>query len=229
MSTSSETFKSKTYSNAQAHSRRVRFVKRLLPVFAIIAVGGIATSMFSSRIAPDVAIDLPDSTISDGKLVMANPNLDGFTKDDRPYSVTATRAIQDLKDQTALELETLRAEVELKDGQVAVLTSDTGTFNSEANTLKLPNNATLKMSGGMVAQMGEADIDIQSGDVLASQSVKIVDSLTTITSQSMIIEDGGKRIVFDEKVRLVRNGNALDNTAHTNQVPASNAGNTTTN
>ncbi|MEM9575098.1 MAG: hypothetical protein AAF870_07705, partial [Pseudomonadota bacterium] len=88
--------KERAFQSAQAHSKRVRWIKRVLPFFALGIVLIAGATVFLSRTSLDVAFDLPNTTLVDGKLVMANPNLDGFTKDERPFRVTAVRAIQDL-------------------------------------------------------------------------------------------------------------------------------------
>ena len=195
--------KERAYKNAQSHSRRVRWVKRLLPVFATGIVCVVVATIYISRPNSSFGIDLPNTTLSDGKLVMANPNLDGFTNEDRPYRVSAKRAIQDLAVQDALELEELSAVVELEDGQSARLTSSIGRFVSNANTLNLPSETILTTSDGLRATLGQADINIKTGSVEARNSIKIDNSESVITAESMQIENGGKRIFFEENVRLV--------------------------
>lgn len=195
--------KERAFRSAQSHSKRVRWVKRFLPIFALGILGIVGATLYISRSSSNIAFNLPSTTLSDGKLVMANPNLDGFTDDKRPYRVTALRAIQDLKTQDTLDLDELVAEVELEDGQSARLTSPTGTFNSNSNKLVLPSEAFLTTSDGMQAILGQADIDVQTGSVSATSSVKIVSGESVITADAMQIESGGERIFFENNVRLV--------------------------
>ena len=58
-----------------------------------------------------VSFDVSESAYSNGKLVMANPKLDGYTKDNRPYSMTATRALQHIDKHGMVELEGIDARV----------------------------------------------------------------------------------------------------------------------
>lgn len=217
--------KDQTFRHAQLHSKRVRWFKRILPIFAFVMVCAAGVTIFISRPNSSIAFDLPATTLVDGKLVMANPNLDGFTKDERPFRVTALRAIQDLAAQDALELDQLAADVELEGGQSARLTSPKGIFNSNSNKLVLPQEALLTTSDGMRATMGQADIDIQTGSVSATSSVKIVNAESTITANAMQIDDSGKRIFFEDNVRLVlepkANNNVIQETGRTR--PVSNA------
>ncbi len=197
------------FERAMAHSKRVGLVKRVLPAIAVAALllGGAA--IIVSENAPDVSVSLPDSTISDGKLVMANPKLDGFTSDRKPYRVTANRAVQDLAGDKPIELETLRADVELRDGKTARLVSKTGSFDSTTSILVLPERAVLTMSDGTEAILGSADIDIQTGEVKASNQVQITSEGSRITAMKMQVSGNGDMITFEDQVRVVLTPSAV--------------------
>lgn len=193
----------KAFLRAKSHSRRVWWTKRLLPLAAVSAVVVMIGAVFLHRVLPDVALNLPNATVQDGKLVMANPKMDGFTSDKRRYNVTAQRATQDLRGKSALELDQLRADVELDDGRDALLVSPTGIFDNAANRLTLPEQAVLTTTDGMRAEFGRADINVQTGAVDASQNVKITSKDTTIIAETMRLKSGGKHIVFENNVQVV--------------------------
>src|SRR3954467_4318006 len=80
------------FDRAQRHSRRVRVLKFAVPVLA--AGIAVAFPVYSYLAAPiNISIQADGTAFADGKLVMANPKLNGFTKDKLPYSLTALRAI----------------------------------------------------------------------------------------------------------------------------------------
>ncbi|MCE3590722.1 hypothetical protein LXJ59_29465, partial [Escherichia coli] len=56
-------------------------------------------------------ITLDSAGIQDGKLVMTNPKLDGFTKDKLPYKMSAERALQDVGNSSLITLENISAEI----------------------------------------------------------------------------------------------------------------------
>lgn len=206
----------RTYLSARNHSRHVRWVKRLLPLAAFAGILAIGVVMFASRILPEVGVNLADSTIKDGKLVMANPMLDGFTADKRPYRVTANRAVQDLTGQdSTMVLESLKADFQLKGGETAILTSDKGIFDSQSNRLALDNEAVVTTSGGMRAILGQSDIDVGSGEVWATGTVRVINEETDISSESMQILDGGGKIVFEHNVRVVMRPRLVNKNAET--------------
>ena len=97
---------------AQRHSRRVRVLKFAVPLLA--AIIAVAFPVYSYLAAPvSISVQADGSAFSDGKLVMANPKLNGFTKQKLPYSLTALRAIQDVGKQGIIDLEGINAKLPL--------------------------------------------------------------------------------------------------------------------
>ena len=67
------------FATARSHSRRVRRLKFALPVAALLlAAGFVGYAYMSSPLS--IAFDLSNVQVQDGKLVMTDPKLDGFTK-----------------------------------------------------------------------------------------------------------------------------------------------------
>lgn len=192
------------FARAKRHSRRVNWLKIAIPVVAIVtAVGFIGYSYVVSPAS--VSINVADSTISkDGKLVMANPKLEGFTQDNRPYSMTAERALQDLKDMGLIELETIRANLPFDANNTATLTSPGGLYNRNNNTLDLnKGDLTIKTSDGMSAKLKSAFVDITKGSVRTDLPVVINMNGGKVTANSLQVRNNGKIMVFDKRVRMV--------------------------
>ena len=84
------------FASARSHSRRVRCVQ-------VGGAGGRAAD--GSRLLRSIPSVSPRRldrcpgmhAVADGKLVMTKPKLDGFTKDNLPYSMRALRAMQDVE------------------------------------------------------------------------------------------------------------------------------------
>ncbi|TGT16798.1 LPS export ABC transporter periplasmic protein LptC, partial [Mesorhizobium sp. M4B.F.Ca.ET.172.01.1.1] len=72
----------------------------------------VAFPVYSYLKAPvSISVQADGTAFSDGKLVMANPKLNGFTKQKLPYSLTATRATQDVGQQAVIDLEGINAKL----------------------------------------------------------------------------------------------------------------------
>ena len=81
------------FETARRHSRRVRFLKRVLPIGAIAFVAVFIGAVYFSS-PGSLGFQLGSTSVENGRLVMQNPKLDGFTSDNRAYSMSASRASQ---------------------------------------------------------------------------------------------------------------------------------------
>ncbi len=83
------------FQRAQAHSSKVRMLKWSLPTLGLALALAFGGYTFLSRV-PQLTYDIASVAYADGKLVMANPKVNGVTAENRPYSMTAARAVQDI-------------------------------------------------------------------------------------------------------------------------------------
>jgi lipopolysaccharide export system protein LptC len=190
------------FTKAHKHSRWVKRFKLLLPlVAAVIVVGLIAFGLFYRQLPDNVSVD--SAAISDGNLVMDSPNLDGFDDKDRPYSVKAKRAIQDLKNTDVIKLEGIQADLPIDDKNFAKVNAAKGIYDNKAQTLKLSEEIILNSSNGYVITLQEADIDVQKGTLISNAPISVESPNGNITAEALEIKDNGKRIVFKNKVKLI--------------------------
>lgn len=203
------------FARAASHSRRVRLLRWLVPAIAVVAFVGVASVMAISRIVlPGIDVDLASSAIVDGKLVIADPRLDGFTPDERAYSVSARSATQEIG-ADPLTLQELRADVELEDGSTAYLSAETGVFNPVDNSLVLGERALLETTGGIRAVFSDAEVDLASGSMVVRDTVEIEQPGTRIIADRLIVEDNGNRLVFENNVYVVIEPTAITARAQT--------------
>ena len=189
------------FGRAERHSRRVRRLKILLPTAAVaIAAAFIGNSYV--LVPAKVDVDLEGAAISEGKLVMANPKLEGFTAGNRPYSMTAVRATQDFDTQGIVDLEGISARMPVEAGNWAELSAETGVYDREANTIELNTNVTVKTTDGMVARLETAFLDIDAGTLKSGKPVDIRMKGAAVTADSMTVLENGKVVVFDRRVRM---------------------------
>ncbi|MBL8580952.1 MAG: LPS export ABC transporter periplasmic protein LptC [Rhizobiaceae bacterium] len=207
--------RTEAFAHAQRHSRKVRLLKFVLPLLAVvIALGFLGyTYVVSPR---EVVMQIEAQSVEDGKIVMANPKLSGVTKDDRPYSMTALRAIQDFSRQTVIELEKIDARLPFDSDSWASVEAERGIYDSQANTLDLPNPISIRSDRGLVARLESAFIDVGKGEMTTTRPVEISLDGSQITSDSMQVVDNGKVLIFEKRVRVnidpkrVRQVNSLE-------------------
>jgi lipopolysaccharide export system protein LptC len=191
----------KAFTKARRHSRLVRVLKVVLPSLAVIMAA--VFFGYSYVLTPAIgSVDVDGAVFADGKLVMANPKLNGFTKDNLPYSMTAVRAIQDLKNESVIELDKIDARLPVDEKNWATIAAAKGLYDRGNNTIELTENISVKTTDGMVAQFKSAFIDMDKGDLRSDEPVDIRREGTHISSDSLRISQNGKVLVFEKRVRM---------------------------
>jgi lipopolysaccharide export system protein LptC len=188
---------------ARRHSFFVRALKIGLPLASLAILAGFAGLTVLARTEmPDVGIDLSSTAVKDGKLVMANPRLNGYTGDNKPYSVEAERATQDVGNTAEIALENISANIPFSGDDQARIAAPAAKYDSTANTLAIERPFTVDTTDGMQGAFGGAFVDIRSGTLTTDKPVDISYKGARITARSMQVTDNGKVLVFEDRVRL---------------------------
>lgn len=186
---------------ARRHTRRVRFLKKALPLMAVAIM--LVFAGYSWMVTPGkVSIDVASSGFVDGKLIMASPKLDGYTRDKLPYSMTASRAIQEPGNMDRFELEDIVARLPLSREQVADVAAASGLYDNTTRTLNIDSPISISLSDGLRARLSGARIDVSTGSLETQEPVEIRLDGLSITADSMRVTDNGKVLVFDRNVKM---------------------------
>lgn len=194
---------------ARRHSGRVRLLKFALPAAALIMMAAFAGKSWLA--VPEIGeIDLGALAVENGRLVMADPRLEGVTGDgERPYRMTAARAVQDIGSGARIDLEGIDATLPVdKDGWLTV-TAPSGVFDREANRLDIDSELTLTTDGGVRAVLKSATVDIGAGSLDTPDPVDISLDGAQITADSMTVRDKGAVLIFHNRVRMNIDGGRL--------------------
>ncbi|MBZ9602516.1 LPS export ABC transporter periplasmic protein LptC [Phyllobacterium chamaecytisi] len=188
---------------AERHSRRVRFLKFALPAVALIGAAVFSWFTFFSTSSVPSNISLDNAGMENGKLVMTNPKLDGFTKDKLPYKMSAVKALQDVGNSNVISLEGISAEIPIGKELRAQVTAKSGVYDNANRQLKLDSAISLTTSDGITALLQSANIDIAGNTMSTDDPVSVKNSKSSITADSMQITESGKVMTFEKRVRLV--------------------------
>jgi lipopolysaccharide export system protein LptC len=205
------------YGAALAHSRRVRRLRVLLPVSAaIISAIFIGVSFVRAYLPENLTIQ--SAKIEDGKIVMESPAIAGRNDDGISYSMTATRALQDIANPNMITLENVKAAMPLNDDVIARVTAEGGVFDRSADRLDMTKPFQVNLSNGITADFKSALLDVPRSLMETSDPVRITMEQGSIVAKSMKITDNGKTILFAGQVQINLEGSALSNQG--NQSPA---------
>lgn len=189
------------FRRAVNHSRRVRILKLALPAAALaIAVGFVGYSYVA--VPGSVSFDVSESAYADGKLVMAHPKLDGYTKENRPYSMSATRALQHTDNTSVVELEGIDAKVPVGAEKTATIDADHGVYNRDKNTLNIPTAITVQTNDGTSVLLKSAYLDMLKGLLRTKEPVSITMAGVHLEANSMHVLENGHVLVFDKQVKM---------------------------
>ena len=76
------------------------------------------------------------------KITMQQPRLTGFTTDVRAYEFSARAAAQDITKPDLVELQQIRAKVEMADKSIVHMWADTGLYNMKTDMLTSTTTST---------------------------------------------------------------------------------------
>lgn len=196
--------RSRGYDKAVRHSRRVRFLRRAIPVAAIGSVVLVVAVTFFNPFAGIGGLTIGPVSVSGTRVVMDAPRLRGFQGGSRPYEVTAEEASQDIREPHLVDLRELRARLTVDDaGATARVEAATGRFDTQSELLELTRDVRVVSSTGYTLDLRSATIDFDAGSVVSNEPVRLVFESGSVEAQSMNIVDGGAVITFEGGVRSV--------------------------
>jgi len=203
---------------AARHSRVVRFLRITVPV---LVVAGIVAVLLASWFSPArLMAKLPSGSlgsigVSGTKITMSLPRLEGYTRDARPYTLTAKSALQDLLKPDNVELTEIHAKMETADKAVVEMTAASGLYHSKADQLILRDHIVMSSSSGYEGRLSEAVVDMKSGHIVSDKpvEVKLLNGLLNANS----VEVEGEVIRFGGGVTLDMDGRSFSSGENSTQ------------
>jgi lipopolysaccharide export system protein LptC len=200
--------RTRAFRRAKRHSRWIRFMRFAIPG-SIALVGAVALLM--TRFEPlqmltglsGLPVDIGSLVISGTKITMQQPRIAGFTRDSRPYELTAHAAAQDVTKPDTIELQGLSGTTEMADHTVFSLTAASGIYDTKADRLMLQKDVVLKSSGGLAVRLSEAMVDIKNGNVVSDKPVQVDLAQGTVSANRLEVAESGDVIRFDGEVTMV--------------------------
>ncbi|MEA2872439.1 MAG: lipopolysaccharide export system protein LptC [Hyphomicrobiales bacterium] len=193
---------------AGRHSVLVRIVRVVLPVGV---VAGLTVLVLFTYFKPMQIFDkLPSVSgklaVQGSKITMELPRIAGFTRDSRAYELNAETAVQDITKPDIIELQNLRAKMEMQDKDVVHITANAGTYNTKADRIVLRDQIVVTSQQGYKALLREAAVEMKKGNVVSEQPVDITLPNGTLKANRMEITDSGEVIRFERGVVLDLDG-----------------------
>ncbi|MDQ8732246.1 LPS export ABC transporter periplasmic protein LptC [Bradyrhizobium sp. LHD-71] len=191
------------FASAARHSKLVRILRKAVPAAIVVSMLMIVgVSVFNPfRMLVNLPIDIGNVVVSGTKITMQSPHLAGFTPDRRPYEVTANTAMQDINNPNFIELETLKAKIEMEDKSTVLMDARRGYLKNREQLLDLHDDVVLK-STSYEARLIEATIDIGKGTVVSDKPVNVKMLEGTLDAQRLEITGRGEVMTFHGGVTM---------------------------
>ena len=134
------------------------------------------------------------------KITMELPKIAGIGRNQRAYQVTAETAVQDITKPDQLELKNLRAEIEMADADILVVTAKSGTYHTKMDKVTLREHVVFTTAQGLTAKMREAVVDMKKGTLQSDQAVDFRLPSGRVQANAVEIEDSGEVVRFTRGV-----------------------------
>nr|WP_249128677.1 LPS export ABC transporter periplasmic protein LptC [Bradyrhizobium lablabi] len=192
------------FASAARHSRMVRVLRIAVPAAVVLAMAAVvAVSVFNPfRMLGIVKlpVDIGNLVVSGTKITMESPHMAGFSSDRRPYELTAKTAVQDLTNPDHVELNIIRAKVQMEDRSTVTMDARTGHYDSKQQTLDLRKDIFLQSSTGYEAKLSQALMDINKGTVTSEERVDVKLLNGTLVADKLRILNSGEIVRFEGNV-----------------------------
>lgn len=187
---------------AMRHSRFVRLMRVALP--AVIVVGGIVGIVVTTWLDPlralaRLPVDIGGVVVSGTKITMQQPRMAGFTRDSRPYVMTARTATQDVTKPDLLELQDIHATMESRDRGAFEVTALSGLYETKVEKLTLHDQIVVT-SASYQALLTEAVVYVPAGRIVSEQPVEVKMLQGTINAKRLEVLNSGEVIRFEGDV-----------------------------
>jgi lipopolysaccharide export system protein LptC len=181
-----------TSSEVQRYSRFVVIMKRALPMAAAALLAAVIAYSLQPRLqgGKKLALTFQRLRIVNNDLEMIKPRLTGVDGQGNPYVVTAEKAIQDLHNAKHARLQSVEADMTLKDGKWLNLTATQGWLDTLKQKLWLRGAIDVFSDNGYEAHTTAADIDMLTGAVVGSHTVSGQGPLGTFRADNFRIDRG---------------------------------------
>jgi len=180
----------------------VWFFKRAIPLGAILGVLAVGFFAFFNPFRQVPGVTVGPVSVSGTQVTMERPRLTGFRNDSRPYEVTASSALQDVRKPNLVELKDLKARIVTDDkGSSARLEAVSGLLDTQKEQLQLRQAVRVRTDGGQDVRLRSAFVDFKAGTVVSKEPVTVTLPNGVIEANGLEVADNGKVMHFKGRVR----------------------------
>ncbi len=192
----------KAFRSARRHSMRVKFLKWSVPLMVLVGIVGFISWVLNNQPDPaPVQEALKENSFEQDELTMANPKLNGFSKG-RAYEVIAEEAVQQVATPHIINMRQITARVNDEKDQWVTVSSLSGLFDQEQETLELKGNVDVRSSLGYGMTTEGAQVDMKRGYMITTSPVTIASGDVRLGADQLEVFENGDQLRFKDRVKL---------------------------
>ncbi len=187
------------------YSRVIRWLRLALPLaaLAMAAVVFTWTGPQEPLLKRDESAGKINKTV--GKNELINPRFENTDEQNRPYTLTALRAVQDEVDDKLVLLEKPVADMMLDNGHWVALEATEGAFQSMERKLLLRGSVRLFHDGGYQLETPELHINIRDNTAVSDKDVHAQGPEGTLDAKGLEGRNNEGLLIFKGPAKLVLN------------------------
>jgi len=189
--------------NIGRYTRFVGVAKLALLLAALGLILMVSTIMIMNSTARD-KVRVVFSNVHTGgseRPIMLTPRFEGTDANDQPYSITAVQAAQTkLNGQDYIQMQSINADLTLKDGGWINLRAKNGVLSSKQKLLRLEGDVTLYNDQGYQMRTPQSMVDMGAGTARGSDGVQGSGPAGTLKADNYMFNQKAQTAHFDGNV-----------------------------
>ncbi|HEX2255304.1 MAG TPA: LPS export ABC transporter periplasmic protein LptC [Afifellaceae bacterium] len=193
------------FAAARRHTRLVRFLRKALPLGCVLVLAGFV-GLTRAPMPGGLDFSVARTTISNGAVVMHEPQLTGYDKQHRSFRVTADTASQKLSRPDQVELKKVVAAIQSPDRGEITITAGGGDLDNSENTLALYDSVVVESLDGYRILLESVDVHVKEHRLTSDQPVTVFYQEGETSAERLQVTEQGKLVVLEGRVKTTYQG-----------------------
>jgi lipopolysaccharide export system protein LptC len=175
---------------------RARIAPYVSGAFAGVIVILLAVFLYQTGAFSPAPKRVDQTAASLDQVTVTDSTITGLDRQNRPYSISASNAVQDKDKPNFIALEEVSGATKRSDGEAITFESRKGFYDSDVKTLDLDTDVVIKSAGRFTARMEKAHVMVAEKRLTSNVPVTVEFTSGTIDANGVEISNDGNNILF---------------------------------
>jgi len=184
------------------HSALIRYLKFGIPLVSAIIIGLVLVWPRFNHKESGFTLAFHELADYSGTLKMEKPRITGTDPHNRPFVITAEKAIQPSVDSDDITLDAINADITFPNSRWLSLSAATGTYRPKKMTIALTGRVTLFSDLGYEVHSRAVDVDLKASTATSNQPVEAQGPIGHFTAAGFDFNLDQDDVVFHGPVKM---------------------------